>query len=46
MGNHNAAIDAAVGLRLALAAVEGASTNVRINLLGLNDRLIVQQYLD
>ncbi len=43
-GNHNASIDAAVGVHMALAAIEGAALNVRINLMGLKDEALVQRY--
>lgn len=38
LGNQNASIDAAVGAHMAAAAIEGAALNVRVNLLGLEDR--------
>ena len=37
LGNTNAATDAAVGAYMAMAALEGAALNVRVNLLGLED---------
>jgi glutamate formiminotransferase/formiminotetrahydrofolate cyclodeaminase len=37
IGNTNAATDGAVGAYMALAAMEGAALNVRVNLLGLED---------
>lgn len=37
LGNTNAATDAAVGAHMAMAALEGAALNVRVNLLGLED---------
>ena len=45
-GNTNAAIDAAVGSQMALAAIEGAGLNVRINLLDLTDELIRAELRD
>lgn len=45
-GNHNAAIDAAVGANLALAALESAALNVRANLMGITDATIVARYTD
>jgi glutamate formiminotransferase / formiminotetrahydrofolate cyclodeaminase len=46
LGNHNAVIDAAVGAHMAAAAVESASMNVRVNLLGVNDPYLVTRYID
>lgn len=45
-GNHNAAIDAAVGAKMALTAIECAALNARANLLGLTDEDIVARYAD
>lgn len=45
LGNHNAAIDAAVGAQMAQAAIEGAALNVRINLLVVADDTTAQRYL-
>lgn len=44
LGNHNAAIDAAVGAYIGLAAVESAALNVRINVLGLEDTETAERY--
>ncbi len=46
IGNHNAAIDAAVGAHMALAAIEGSALNVRVNLMGVQDETLVQRYTD
>ncbi len=46
LGNHNAAIDAAVGAQMAQAAIEGAALNIQANLMGVTDRTIRQRYID
>jgi formiminotetrahydrofolate cyclodeaminase len=46
MGNPNAAIDATVGARLLLAAVESAAMNVEVNLPGLKDAAFVRASAD
>jgi glutamate formiminotransferase/formiminotetrahydrofolate cyclodeaminase len=38
LGNANAVTDAGVGAYMAIAAMEGAALNVRINLTGLEDQ--------
>lgn len=38
LGNANAATDAGVAAHMAMAAIEGAALNVRVNLAGLEDR--------
>jgi glutamate formiminotransferase/formiminotetrahydrofolate cyclodeaminase len=43
-GNPNSVSDAGVAGACALAAAEGASLNVRINLPGLTDHAIAQDY--
>lgn len=44
IGNHNAVVDAAVGVHMALAAIEGSALNVRVNLMGVQDETLVQRY--
>ncbi|MEP7288750.1 MAG: glutamate formimidoyltransferase [Chloroflexota bacterium] len=41
VGNINAVTDAAVAAHMALAAIEGAALNVRVNALGLEDATLV-----
>ncbi len=43
LGNPNAATDGAVAAHMAIAAIEGAALNVRVNLLGLEDQEQVAQ---
>lgn len=46
IGNHNAVIDAAVGVQMATAAIESSYLNVRTNLLGIADAGIVARYTE
>ncbi len=43
-GNKNAATDAATGVLVGLAAVEGAALNVRVNVAGLDDGELAARY--
>jgi glutamate formiminotransferase/formiminotetrahydrofolate cyclodeaminase len=45
-GNVNAVTDGAVGVRMALAAVEGAALNVLVNLQSMDDEAAVKAYRD